>query len=50
MKAVVPLDYYLGISKLPFKMTAEVMLECAYWAQNQISFQRAEDKYVRGAV
>lgn len=47
MKAVVPLDYYLGISKLPFKMTAEVMLECAYWAQDQISFQRAEEKFQR---
>lgn len=47
MKAVVPLDIYLGISKLPFKMTAEVMLECAYWAQDQISFQRAEEKLQR---
>lgn len=47
VKAVAPLDHYLGISKLPFKMTAEVMLECAYWAQDQISFQRAEEKLQR---
>lgn len=47
MKAVAPLDIYLGISRLPFKMTAEVMLECAYWAQDQISFQRAEEKLLR---
>lgn len=44
VKSIAPLDCYLGIDKLPFKMTAAVMLECAYWAQNQISFQRAEDK------
>lgn len=44
MKSIAPLDCFLGIDKLPFKMTVEVMLECAYWAQDQISFQRAEEK------
>lgn len=28
-------------------MTAAAMLECAYWAQDQISFQRAEEKIKR---
>lgn len=41
--AVVPLDQHLGLNGLPFKMTAAVMLEAAYWAQNQCSYQAAED-------
>lgn len=40
---VVPLDFYLGVDALPFKMTPAVMLEVAYWAQNQSSFQAAEE-------
>jgi hypothetical protein len=36
------LDSFLGISKLPFKMTVEMMLRLAYWAQNQCSYQMAE--------
>jgi len=43
IKAVVPLDCYLGIANLPFKMTIEAMLKVAYWAQNQCSYQRAEE-------
>lgn len=42
-KKVVPLDDALGISNLPFKMTPALMLRCAYWAQNQCSYQAAED-------
>ena len=42
-KSVIPLDDALGISDLPFKMTPELMLRCAYWAQNQCSYQAAED-------
>jgi hypothetical protein len=42
-KSVVPLDCYLGISSLPFKITPLAMLKIAYWAQNQCSYQRAED-------
>lgn len=30
IKSVAPLDCYLGINKLPFKMTVAAMLECAY--------------------
>ena len=44
---MVPLDHYLGLAKLPFKMTAATMLEAAYWAQNQCSYQAAEDAIYR---
>lgn len=40
---VVPLDEALGIDRLPFKMSVQLMLRCAYWAQNQCSYQAAED-------
>lgn len=43
IKSVIPLDMFFGIFKLPFKMTVEMMLRCAYWAQNQSSYQDAED-------
>lgn len=49
VKSIAPLDCFLGIDKLPFKMTAAVMLECAYWAQDQASFQRAEEKLKRAS-
>jgi hypothetical protein len=42
-QVVVPLDIYLGLTKLPFKITADAMLEVAYWAQNQCSYQAAEE-------
>ena len=41
------MDDYLHITKLPFKMTPEVMLNAAYWAQNQGSYQEAEDAILR---
>lgn len=41
--SVFPLDCYLGIAGLPFKITPSAMLKITYWAQNQLSFQRAED-------
>ena len=43
IKSVFPLDDALGISNLPFKMTPALMLRCAYWAQNQCSYQAAEN-------
>lgn len=43
VKSVFPLDDALGISGLPFKMTPMLMLRCAYWAQNQCSYQAAEN-------
>jgi hypothetical protein len=43
IKSVVPYDGYLGIAGLPFKMTPGAMLKVAYWAQNQLSYQRAEE-------
>jgi len=42
-KSVIPLDSYLGLAGLPFKITPAAMLRIAYWAQNQSSYQRAED-------
>ena len=42
-KSVFTLDDALGISRLPFKMTPALMLRCAYWAQNQCSYQTAEN-------
>lgn len=43
VKSIFPLDDALGISRLPFKMTPALMLRCAYWAQNQCSYQAAEN-------
>ena len=43
VKSIFPLDSYLGLAGLPFKITPAAMLEIAYWAQNQASYQRAED-------
>jgi hypothetical protein len=42
-KSVAPLDCCLGLAGLPFKITPAAMLRIAYWAQNQSSYQRAED-------
>jgi hypothetical protein len=47
LNAVVPLDDYLCVTGLPFKMTPEMMLNVAYWAQNQDSYQEAEDSILR---
>lgn len=44
---VVPLDMALGIDKIPGKMSLPLMLEIAYWAQNQGSYQEAEDQINR---
>jgi hypothetical protein len=44
---VVPLDMALGIDKIPGKMSLPLMLEIAYWAQNQGSYQEAEDQIRR---
>ena len=40
---IVPLDEYLRIDRLPFKITADLMLEVAFWGQNQRSYQEAEN-------
>lgn len=45
--AIVPLDDFLKISRLPFKMTPEVMLNVAFWAQGQCSYQEAEESILR---
>jgi len=47
INAVVPLDDYLHISDLPFKMTPEVMVNVSLWAQGQSSYQEAEEAVLR---
>lgn len=42
-KSVVPYDCYLGMAGMPFKITPNAMLKISYWAQNQLSYQRAEE-------
>jgi hypothetical protein len=49
-KSVIPLDDWLGVSKLPLKMSVKAMLEVAFWAQNQGSYQRAEGILRRGSM
>ncbi|MBC8554440.1 MAG: UPF0236 family protein [Candidatus Brocadiales bacterium] len=44
---IVPLDMALGIDKIPGKLSLALMLEIAYWAQNQGSYQEAEDEIRR---
>jgi hypothetical protein len=44
---VVPLDDFLRLTDLPFKMTPEMMLNVAFWAQGQGSYQDAEDAILR---
>jgi len=41
LHAVYPLDEFLEISDLPFKMTPEVMLKVAYWAARSPSYEEA---------
>jgi hypothetical protein len=43
MKEAVPLDEYLGITELSFKMTKQMMDKAAFWGQNQLSFRMAEE-------
>jgi hypothetical protein len=43
IKSVVPLDCRIGVDGLPFKMSVHMMLRVAFWAQNQGSYQRAEE-------
>jgi len=42
-KSETPLDRRLGLTQLPHKMTNELMLEVAYYGQNQNSFADASD-------
>ena len=42
-KLIIPLDEYLGIDRLPFKVSLKMMMEIAFWGQNQPSFQKASE-------
>jgi hypothetical protein len=46
-KTVFPLDEYLHIDRLQFKMTVNTMLEIAYWAQSSSSFALASQQLHR---
>jgi hypothetical protein len=39
---IIPLDDYLKITNLPFKMSREMMAETAFWGQHESSFKSAE--------
>lgn len=41
--SVCPLDDALKITGLPFKITPEFMIECAYWGQHESSYHSAEE-------
>ena len=43
IKSIAPLDTLFRMDKLPFKMTLATMLRATYWAQNQCSYQKAEE-------
>jgi hypothetical protein len=43
VKSIAPFDSFFGVDKLPFKTTPATMLRAAYWAQNQCSYQKAEE-------
>ena len=43
VKSIIPMDSYMGLSGLPFKITPAAMLKIAFWAQNQSSYRRAVD-------
>jgi len=47
LNAVVPLDDFLKLTGLPFKLTPNLMLNTAFWAQNQGSYQEAEEAMLR---
>jgi len=47
INAVVPMDDFLKLTGLPFKLTPNLMLATAYWAQNQGSYQEAEEAILR---
>ena len=42
-KSIIPLDDFLGITNLPFKISVDLMLLIAYLAISENSFQRAHD-------
>jgi hypothetical protein len=39
---IIPLDEYLQIAGLPFKMSPEMMAETAFWGTHECSFKSAE--------
>jgi len=48
-KSVYPLDSCLGLAGMPFKISPGAMVEIAYWAQNQASYERAQETIAKVA-
>jgi hypothetical protein len=46
-KTVIPFDEYFGLDILPFKLSCEMMLEIAFIAQNQGSYEAAQHMLAR---
>ena len=46
-RTVVPLDSVLGVGNLPFKVSARMMLEIAYWGTKLSSYQETEDFFLK---
>jgi len=44
---VAPLDEVLAIDRLPYKITRKMMVEIAFWAQNQTSFREASNAIMK---
>jgi hypothetical protein len=42
LKEIIPLDEYLKINTLPFKMSRPMMVEAAFWGQHESSYKSAE--------
>jgi hypothetical protein len=42
--SVIPLDEALGVDKLPFRMTPGFMVMACFWAQNQKSYEAAQER------
>ena len=46
-RTVVPLDSVLGVGNLPFKVSARMMLEIAYWGTKLSSYQETEEFFLK---
>lgn len=42
-KEIIPFDLTIKLNELPFKISKEMMVEMAFWGQNQASFSNARD-------
>ena len=45
-KLIVPLDEYLGIDKLPFKVSLKMMMEIAFWGSKSTIISKSKRDYL----